>query len=322
MARIMEIQFLGTSSGTPTKSRNVTGLALRPPGSSRWYLVDCGEGTQHRILHTSLSLHGLRGIFITHIHGDHCYGLPGLLASAGLLNRSEPLLIAGPPEVRAYVECVMATTELGLPYRLDFVEVQDDTRIDVLPDIAVAATALSHRVPSFAYSFEEKAVERKLDAGRLARDGVPSGPAWGQLQRGEDIVLEDGRALRAEDYLLAPRKARKIIVGGDNDRPELLAQAARGADVLVHESTYTEAALQKIGPDPQHSSAQMVARFAQEARIPNLVLTHFSPRYQQSIAEVEEEARASYGGRLFLADDLDRYALDREGVLARIAPAA
>ncbi|MCS0657294.1 MBL fold metallo-hydrolase [Massilia terrae] len=318
----MEIQFLGTSSGTPTKARNVAGLALRPPESSHWYLVDCGEGTQHRILHTSFSLHGLRGIFITHIHGDHCYGLPGLLASAGLLNRSAPLLIAGPPEVRAYVECVMATTALGLPYDLDFVEVEDGAHIDWLPDVVVGAVALSHRVPSYAYTFEEKSVERKLDAARLARDGVPAGPVWGQLQRGEGANLPDGRVLRAEDYLLASRKPRKIIVGGDNDTPQLLAQVAQGADVLVHEATYTEEVLLKIGPEPQHSSAKMVAYFAQEAQVPNLVLTHFSPRYHQSIAEVEAEARVEYGGRLFLASDLDRYILDREGVLARIAPAA
>ncbi len=321
MEDIMEIQFLGTSSGTPTRTRNVAGLALRPPESGHWYLVDCGEGTQHRILHTTFSLHSLRGIFITHIHGDHCYGLPGLLASAGLLNRSAPLLIAGPPEVRAYVECVMATTALGLPYDLDFVEVENGTRIDWLPGVIVEATALSHRVPSYAYAFEESPVERKLDAARLAQDGVAPGPAWGQLQRGDKVVLADGRMLLPEVYLLAPRKPRKVIVGGDNDTPQLLAQAAQGADVLVHEATYTEEALLKIGPEPQHSSAKMVACFAETAHLPNLVLTHFSPRYH-AMTEVEAEARAAYRGRVFLAADLDRYMLDREGVLARIAPAA
>lgn len=314
----MEIQFLGTSSGTPTKTRNVAGLALRPSGSRHWYLVDCGEGTQHRILHTTFSLHGLRGVFITHIHGDHCYGLPGLLASAGLLNRTEPLLIAGPPELRAYVECVMATTALGLPYALDFVEVETGTRIDWLPDASVEPTALSHRVPSYAYTFEEKPVERKLDVAALERAGVKAGPAWGQLQHGEIVELPDGRVLHPEDYLLAPRKPRKIIVGGDNDTPQLLAMAAGGADVLVHEATYTEEVLLKIGLEPQHSSAKMVACFAETARIPNLVLTHFSPRYH-SVAEVEAEARASYSGRLFLANDLDRYILDREGMLAPAA---
>jgi ribonuclease Z len=179
---------------------------------------------------------------------------------------------------------------------------------------------LSHRVPSYAYSFTEKTVERKLDADKLKKAGVPRGPLWGQLQQGQDAQLPGGRVLHANEYLLPPRKRRKIIIGGDNDRPELLAAEARDADVLVHEATYTEAILHKVGPGPQHSSAMQVARFAAGANIPNLVLTHFSPRYQQeggglSMADIEAEARAAYKGRLFLADDLDRYALDRQGVL-------
>nr|WP_307727379.1 MBL fold metallo-hydrolase [Telluria mixta] len=120
----MEFQFLGTSSGTPSKTRNVSGLALRGPGGG-WSLVDCGEGTQHRILHTTLSLHDLRAIFITHLHGDHCYGLPGLLASAGMLNRTAPLALVGPPALRTFIDGVMATSELGLPYPLDFIAVDD-----------------------------------------------------------------------------------------------------------------------------------------------------------------------------------------------------
>lgn len=331
----MEFQFLGTAAGTPTRARNVSALALSASGGKPWVLVDCGEATQHRILRTRHSLHELRAVFITHMHGDHCYGLPGLLASAGMQNRSAPLLVVGPPALRAFLDGVMAGTELGLPFPLEFVDVHgiagEGAAPLALPDIDVRAVALSHRVPCWAYVFTERDPARRLDKARLIEAGVPSGPVWGALQRGEDVALGDGRMLRAADWLAAPRKPRTVIVGGDNDRPALLVDAARTAEVLVHEATYTEDVLQKVGPAPQHSSAAMTAGAAAAAGVPNLVLTHFSPRYRDgeagsgrgpTMGDLEQEARAAYGGRLFLARDFERYVLDREGVLERVEDTA
>ncbi|GGX93691.1 ribonuclease Z [Massilia dura] len=319
----MELQFLGTSSGTPTKTRNVSGTALRSAGG--WVLVDCGEGTQHRILRTNLSPHDLRAVFVTHLHGDHCYGLPGLLASAGLLNRTAPLAIVGPQPLERYVRGVMETTALQLPYPVRFIDVADAAAADLLDDLAVTVAPLSHRIASYAYGFTEKVTERRLDAAMLAAAGVPRGPLWGVLQGGNDVTLPDGSPVRSADVLQPPRRPRRIVIAGDNDMPELLAQAVQGADVLVHEATYTEAVLEKIGPGPQHSSALRVARFAREAAIPSLLLTHFSPRYQDergplTLADIEAEARAEYGGSLFLARDLARYALDKAGMLTELPP--
>jgi ribonuclease Z len=324
----MEFQFLGTSSGTPSKSRNVSALALRSLGASRaarhWVLVDCGEGTQHRILRTPWSLHDLAAIFITHMHGDHCYGLPGLLASAGMLNRSAPLTLVGPAPLWPFIQGVMETTELRLPFPIEFIEVTRLEEADVLPDLLVRATPLSHRMPSWGYSFTERQVERKLDTAKLEAGGVARGLAWGELQHGREVTLDDGRVLQPRDWLLPGRKPRKLIVGGDNDRPDLLIEEARDAEVLIHEATYTEEVLKKVGPGPQHSSARMTALAAAQAGVPNLVLTHFSPRYQEgegspSIKDIENEARDVYAGQLFLARDFDRYLLDRQGQLSLVA---
>jgi ribonuclease Z len=219
------------------------------------------------------------------------------------------------------IECIMATSELSLPYPLVWLTPDELAGAAVLPELDVDATALSHRIPSWAYGFTEAAIERRLDTDRLRADAVPASPLWGEIQQGRDITLPDGRTIAARDYLLPPRRARRIVVAGDNDSPELLSAAAHAADVLVHEATYTEEVMQKIGPGPQHSSAMRIAHFAQGAGVRNLVLTHFSPRYQENgampLALIEDEARAQYGGNLVLARDLDHYVLDRDGDLRR-----
>lgn len=315
----MEILILGTSAGTPTRQRNTSALALRLRGARQWVLVDCAEGTQHRLLRTPLSLIGLRAVFITHMHGDHCYGLPGLLSSAAMLGRTEALAIIGPPPLRVMIECIVQASDMTLPFPLHWFTPDDLAGASVLPDLAVGATPLSHRLPCWAYDFTESALERSLDTERLRADGVPASHLWGEIQRSIDVTLPDGRTLKAGDYLLPPRRARRIVVAGDNDTPALLAQAAANADVLVHEATYSEEIMLKVGPRPQHSSALRVAQFAEQAGVRNLVLTHFSSRYQNNgpltVASLEDEARTQYRGHLVMARDLDHYVLDREGVL-------
>lgn len=317
----MELLFLGTSSGTPTKTRNVTGLALVEDQGSAWNLIDCGEGTQHRLLQTPLSLRDLQAIFITHVHGDHCYGLPGLVASAAMNGRSAPLTIVAPAGIEDWFRATQRHTQLHLPFEIAFVAAES-LRAARIGRCVVDAIELSHRVPSFAYVFTDADVEPVLDTGKLQRDGVPQGPLWGRLKKGEDVE-HDGMRLRHADYVTAAQAPRKIIVGGDNDRPDLLTDASAGCHVLVHEATYTADVAAKVGP-VGHSSAESVAAFAQSVGLPHLVLTHFSARYQSqtgqgpSVEDIRAEAARAYRGTLFLADDLARYRLSRAGVLTPI----
>ncbi|QXI40820.1 ribonuclease Z [Pseudomonas xantholysinigenes] len=318
----MDLQFLGTSSGVPTKARNVSATAVIETSGKGWYLVDCGEGTQHQLLHSPLSLRDLRAIFITHVHGDHCFGLPGLLASAGMSGRQEPLPLVVPHALQAWVRQSLAVSESYLPFELQFADIESFAGMS-FDNVQVGALTLSHRVPSWGYVFEESDPQPRLDTDRLRADGIAPGPLWGQLAHGQAVEYQ-GRVLDPRQYLLATRAVQRIIVCGDNDRPELLGELARDVDVLVHEATFTQPVIERAQGSFGHSTAAAVARFAEMAGVRNLVLTHFSARYQDkggrggSIEEVREEARAHYRGHLTLARDLRRYRLGRDGVLVEV----
>lgn len=318
---IMELFFLGTSAGAPTRSRNVSACAFRPRSQKGWYLVDCGEGTQHRLLASPLSLLTLECICLTHVHGDHIFGLPGLLSSAQMAGRTAPLTLLAPAGVREFVETALRCSAGYLAYPLDWIEIGPDSPANVRQGLTISTIPLSHRVPSFAYRFTEAAHPRKLDRQKLEAAGIPAGPHLGRLRQGAQLTLPDGRAINGAEFLLPARLQRSVIIAGDNDTPALLRDAARDAQVLVHESTYTQERAEKVGPGPQHSSAAGIAGFAESVGLPNLVLTHFSARYAEqaalsgSIQEIRNEAAASYHGRLFLARDLAAYTLDAEGIL-------
>jgi len=319
----MKLTFLGTSSGTPTKSRNVSGLALSWNDSRQWFLVDCGEGTQHQVLKTPYTLNNLQAIFITHMHGDHCYGLPGLLASATMAGRTAPLTVVGPVELKQYFEIIQSLTQMRLTYEVNFIDVSTINVSMEFNDFSLGVAPLSHRVPSWAYCFTGKNARRNLHVAKLREEGIEEGSFWGQLQKGESVVLADGRRLVAEDYLLPTRRAGKVVVAGDNDAPELLMEEVKTADVFVHEATYTEAVAIKVGNVPRHSYAKRVAMFAESLQVNNLVLTHFSQRYRDgkgpgSVEEIELEARKYYRGNLLLAQDLNSYSLDKDYLLGHL----
>jgi ribonuclease Z len=315
----MDLMFLGTSSAVPSRNRNVSGIALIESLGRGWYLVDCGEATQHQLLRTPLSLQQLRGCFITHVHGDHCFGLPGLLATAGMSGRLEPLDIVLPVALHDWVRLSLNVSKSCLPFELHLhaTETFNGWRNG---NVQVNIVTLSHRVPCHGFVFSESNPDPRLDVQRLEAEGIPRGPLWGELAHGREVE-HAGRLFRGEQYLRPARPGQRIIICGDNDTPELLAEVVSGADVLVHEATFTQSLIDRTRETYGHSSAATVARFAESARIPNLVLTHFSARYQSNperspfIGDIREEAAAYFTGELILARDLERYHLDRDGRL-------
>lgn len=319
--RLMRLTFLGTSAGSPTAHRNVTALALANEDSRDWYLVDCGEGTQHQLLQSRYSSVRLRAIFITHVHGDHCYGLPGLIASANMHGRKAPLTVCAPDGVEQFVRSVFEHTDIReLRFPLEFIRSDQPDFCWQDGQFQVSALALSHRVPCFAYQFSELP-HYKLNEDTLQQHAVPQGPLWHQLQQGNDVTLDDGRQVLADEVRSPAWQPRRVIIGGDNDQPALLNDALREADLLVHEATFTEDVLAKVGPQYMHSTAAMVAKAAEEASLQHLILTHFSQRYQKtvrhpehqrSIDDLRTEAQTVYAGNLLMAEDFFCVQLERD----------
>ncbi len=320
----MKITLLGTSSGVPTKQRNVSATAFNLKNKKEWFLVDCGEGTQQQLLRTKLSLLKLKAILITHMHGDHIYGLPGLLSSMQLSGRKKNLQIIGPKALEAYITSVLNFSQSYIDYTIDYVAVEEVSDVYRGNSLIIKGHMLSHRIDSHAYQFTEVVSQTKLNIAKLRQDNIPEGKIWGQLQRGEKITLTNSTEIIGENYFLPISKPRSIIIAGDNDNPKILREACNNVDVLVHEATFTQVILEKVGMASQHSSAKQIATFAQQLGLNNLVLMHFSARYHynraqaSSIADVEQEAIKYFQGNLFLADDFDCFELSHDGILSKV----
>ena len=350
---MLHLTFLGTSAGVPTKKRNVTALAiecLNPFGSAGnlaskknkpWVLVDCGEATQHQLLKTNISSHQLAVICITHVHGDHCYGLPGLLASMAMSGRKDSLTIIVPQAIKQFLEAVKATTELYFPFEIEFITIESllesrqesqpntvTVKLSLTHQLNIEVIKLSHRVESYGFKITQTVQTIKLDTEKLNAEGIEPTSAWGRLQAGEDVTLPDGSQLKSLDYTQRVAQVIKVIVAGDNDNPQLLNEAAKDADLLVHEATYTQAVLDKIMAreeafDPMHTPAKRIASFAHSAQLNNLILTHFSARYQPyddpesttpNMADIRLEVEPYYQGNLWLARDFMRFEVSHKAV--------
>ena len=273
----MEITFLGTSSGVPTKSRNVSSVALRHTQRGEIWLFDCGEGTQHQILRSELKTSQLKKIFITHMHGDHIFGLMGLLASCGLGADAENVEVYGPPGIEPYLKACMKYSYTYFPYGV-MINTVSEGIIYEDEEFIITVKPLKHRITAFGYRVEEKNRAGKFDVEKAKKLGIPFGPVYGKLKAGETVTLEDGRTFVGSDFCGPTEIGRKFVYCTDTVFCENAITLAEDADVLVHEATFAHQDAQ-MAFEKMHSTTTMAAQVALAAQVKKLIMTHFSPRY-------------------------------------------
>lgn len=292
----LHLVFLGTAGATPTVERGCPGILLVRGGER--ILVDCGEGTQRQLMR-SVGLARIGTVLLTHMHGDHYLGLPGLLKTYSLLGREEPLVLLGPSGL--YETLRDAERLIGKP-RFPFVveEVKDGSVLEGAGYVLKTAPT-EHGLPGLAWCLEEHQRPGAFHPERAIALGVASGPDFGRLQRGEAVVSADGRQVRPEEVMDAPRRARKIVVTGDTRPTCTVVSLAQGASVLVHDATFGSSESDRA-LETGHSTAREAAEVAEAAGVGTLVLTHVSSRH--SWRELRDEARAVFPNSV-LPKDLD-----------------
>lgn len=282
----MEVLFLGTGAGVPSKGRNVSSIALKllEERGSIW-LFDCGEATQHQILHTSVKPRRIEKIFITHLHGDHLYGLPGLLASRSFQAGESPVTVYGPKGLKTFIDVSLQVSSTYLKYPLEVVEIAEDGLIFEDEQFLVYTKKLEHGIPSYGYRIVEKNRSGTLLVEKLQEAGVPPGPLYRKIKNGEDVELSDGRILCSRDFRGEDIKGRIVTILGDTRFCKAAKELAEEADFLIHEATFAKEE-ETLAYEYYHSTTHQAAKTAGQAHVVQLCLTHISSRYDKQASQI------------------------------------
>jgi len=295
---MLSVTFLGTGAACPTIDRNVSGLAVQREGEL--ILFDCGEGSQRQMMRYGVGF-GFREIFLTHYHSDHILGVTGLLRTMGLQDRQEPVTIYGPRPTRIIDDLVRVGIERN-KFPVEVVQVSPGERL-ARKDYDIVVFETEHRTDTVGYALVEHIRLGRFNPERARELGIPEGPLWGRIHRGEAITLADGRTLTNEEIVGPPRPGRILVYPGDTRPTPSVVLAAHGADLLVHEATFAEEERDRA-EETGHSTARQAAEVARMAKVRRLVLTHISARYSREAPELLDEARAVFPDTVIARDGL------------------
>jgi ribonuclease Z len=273
----VQVTFLGTSSGVPTRNRNVSSVALNLPQRGEVWLFDCGEATQHQILRCDVKIGQIRRIFVTHLHGDHIFGLMGLLATYGMAGNPDRIDIYGPDGLKQYLNASQKYSYTHFNYPIKIHTIQPGI-VHQEEGFTVRCIPLKHKVPAYGYRVEETDRPGKFDVAKAQELEIPFGPIYGQLKNGQQVTLADGRVIDGSTLCGPAQKGRSVVYCTDTVFCENSIDLARDADLLIHESTFAHEDAE-MAFDRLHSTCTMAAQVALNAQVRQLILTHFSPRY-------------------------------------------
>ena len=281
----LRITFLGTAGSVPTPKRSLPAILIQRKGEQ--LMFDCGEGVQRQMITDKAGLHRKMKVFISHMHGDHVLGLPGLLQTMALLDRERKLDVYGPPGIKGFIESIRETVQFVLTFPIEIQEIEEAGDICNEEEYNVQTVWANHVIPSLAYALVEKSRPGRFYPQKAKILDVPEGPMWSKLQRGCKVKLPDGRVVEPEEVLGSPRPGRKIVYTGDTRPFKGLVKFADGADLLIHDATFDDDLAERAMEDG-HSTSSQAAENAKKAKVKRLVLTHISARYGDTSLLLEQ----------------------------------
>ncbi|MEM0466584.1 MAG: ribonuclease Z [Candidatus Thermoplasmatota archaeon] len=295
----LKIVFLGTGGSWPTTKRNVTSIAVKR--GSEIILFDCGEGTQRQFQKSMLSYMQITSIFISHFHGDHFLGLPGLLQTMQLNDREKPIHIYGPAGIQKLTDQLLSLGYFKPAYSIISHEIKNHDTIH-FDGYAIHALKVNHNIPAYAYCLEEDKRPGKFNKKKALSLGIPEGPLFNKLQKGMTITLSNGKKITPNMVLGPARKGRKIVYSGDTKPYDELIPFSKNADVLIHEATF-DSKLANIADEYGHTTSVQAAKIAVQAQVEKLFLIHISPRYLDTNI-LKDEAKKIFQ-KTYIPNDLD-----------------